>query len=208
MIGKKIDSGFRDWDLLEHELLLQAKIKIREYILELQDQQELITDRHNYMMSLDKQDGTRRYLNTFDLDEVLGGSIFDCLIQEQGINDFEPFALVEYKSWCKGHYGVLKPSQKKALVKLAKKANLPAFCVWSVDLEDGTYNWYVSCVYSTTGGIIEELEVMTDRQFYKWKMKMRGLENTVCHQYLKTLSDTLSRNSNNILERIKKEGLK
>lgn len=205
-MGKVIDSGYRDWDLLEHQLLLEARIKIREKILELKDSQDLITDRHNHMMNMDKQD-KRRYLNTFDIDEVFGAE-YDCLIQEQGIQDYEPYALIEYKSWCKGHFGKLSIHQKKALVKLAKKANLPAFCVWSVDLDDGTYNWYITCLYSTNNDIIEELQVMTDRQFYKWKMKLRNLDHLVCNAYLKSLSDTLSRNIDKTLENIKLEGMK
>jgi len=113
MIGKTIDTGFRDWDLLEHELLLQAKVNIRQHINELKAKQEEITNRHNHMMMIDTE---TRFLNTFDIDSLLTpmGVDFECLIQEQGINKFQPCGLCEYKIFSKDKKAKLSYAQKNS----------------------------------------------------------------------------------------------
>ena len=204
MIGKLFESGFRDWDLLEHELLLQAKVNIRQHINELKSQQDEITNRHNHMMQIDT---TPRFLNTFDIDALLTpqGVDFDCLIQEQGISQFEPFALNEYKIYVDStKRGFLSYGQKSALIELAKKSNLPAYCIWSHNNKDGSYTWFRLCLHHTNEQNIGKSGIMSDRQYYTWKMRLRKLHTEIDTVDLKSLSDTLVRNSDKILEDILK----
>lgn len=201
MIGKTIDSGFRDWDLLEHELLLQARVNIRQHINELREQQEEITNRHNHMMMIDT---TPRYLNTFDIDSLLTpmGVDFDCLIQEQGINKFQPCALCEYKIYSKTKAGKLSYGQKKAMVELCKVSNLPGFALWSHNNNDGSYTWFRLCIHHNRPEMVGKWTVMSDRQYYKWKMKIRNLHEYIDDQHLEALSDTMVRGNERILEEI------
>ena len=201
MIGKTIDSGFRDWDLLEHELLLQARVNIRQHINELREQQEEITNRHNHMMMIDT---TPRFLNTFDIDSLLTplGVDFDCLIQEQGINKFQPCALCEYKIYSKTKVGKLSYGQKKAMVELCKVSNLPGFCIWSYNNNDGSYTWFRLCIHHNRPEMVGKWMVMSDRQYYKWKMRIRNLHEQIDDQHLEALSDTMVRGHERILEEI------
>lgn len=202
MIGKTIDSGFRDFDLLEHELLLQARVNIRQHINELREQQEEITNRHNHMMMIDT---TPRFLNTFDIDSLLTpmGVDFDCLIQEQGVNKFQPCALCEYKIYSKTKVGKLSYGQKKAMVELCKVSNLPGFAIWSCNNNDGSYTWFRLCVHHTKPEMIGKWIAMSDRQYYKWKMRIRNLHEQMDDLHLEALSDTMVRGYDRVLEELK-----
>lgn len=207
MIGKTRDSGFRDYDLIYQQYMLAAAVKVKQIIEDMKEEDMMIVDRHNHMMDIDQQTPGRRYLNTFDFDEILGADFFDCLVQEQGINDFEPFALVEYKIWSKTKKAKLRGPQKKALIKMAKKASLPAYVIWSMKLDDGTYNWFAMCIYSPDNEEINKLWAMTDRQYYVWKMKMRRLKDLINPTYNERLSDSLHRNYEKFMDNIIKEGI-
>lgn len=202
MIGKLFDGGFRDFDLLEHELLLECKVRIRQHIQMLKEQQEEITNRHNHMMAIDT---VPRFLNTFDIDALLTpmGVDFECLIQEQGVSQFEPFALVEYKIYDEsGKRGILSYGQRSALIKLAKKSDLPAYAVWSHNNKDGSYTWFRLCLHHSNEQNIGKSGIMSDRQYYGWKMRMRKLYSEIDTEHLKSLSDTLVRNADKIMEDI------
>jgi hypothetical protein len=202
MIGKLFDSGFRDWDLLEHELLMTCKINIRQHINGLKVQQEEITNRHNHMIAIDT---TPRFLNTFDIDALLTpfGVDFDCLIQEQGISQFQPFALIEYKIYDDtGKRGILSYGQKSALIELSKKSDLPAYCIWSHNNRDGSYTWFRLCLHHSNVDNIGKYGIMSDRQYYKFKMRLRKLNEMIDDEHLLSLSDTLVRNADKIMKDI------
>jgi hypothetical protein len=202
MIGKLFDTGFRDFDLLEHELLLECKVRIRQHIQELKEKQEEITNRHNHMMKIDT---APRFLNTFDIDALLTpmGVDFECLIQEQGISQFQPFALIEYKIYDEtGKKGVLSYGQKSALIELAKKSDLPAYAIWSHNNNDGSYTWFRLCLHHSNEQNIGKSGIMSDRLYYNWKMRMRKLNEYIDNNHLKALSDTVVRNADKIMEDI------
>jgi hypothetical protein len=202
MIGKLFDSGFRDFDLLEHELLLECKVRIRQHIQELKEKQQEITNRHNHMMAIDT---TPRFLNTFDIDALLTpmGVDFECLIQEQGISQFQPFALIEYKIYDdSGKRGILTYGQKSALIELAKKSDLPAYAIWSHNNKDGSYTWFRLCLHHSNPVNIGKSGIMSDRQYYVFKMRLRKLYTEIDNEHLLALSDTTIRNADKIMEDI------
>lgn len=202
MIGKTIDTGFRDWDLLEHELLLQARVSIRQHVNELKEYQEEITNRHNHMMSIDT---TPRFLNTFDVDSLLTpmGVDFDCLIQEQGVNAFQPCALCEYKIYSNTKKGMLSYGQKNAMIELCKVSNLPGYVLWSHNNNDGSYTWFRLCIHHTNPEMVGKWMAMSDRQYYRWKMRLRKLNEQIDDKHVEALSDTMVRNNDKILEELK-----
>jgi len=90
-----------------------------------------------------------------------------------------------------------------ALIELCKVSNLPGYCIWSHNNNDGSYTWFRLCIHHSKPEMIGTYRVLSDRQYYVWKMKMRKLYEYLDEKHFETLSDTMVRGYEKMLEEIK-----
>lgn len=200
MIGKTYDSGYRDTNAILKQRLIEAQINV---ITNFADELNSIDDTvefHNKHLTMEPNYGGPRILNTFDLDDLMTKEAhgLQCPIQEQGLTNFEPFGLSEYKSYNdNGTIGNLNWVQKKVLHNFGRKSTLPTYCFWTYNNGDSptdnkfdsSYTWFGVILWHSDPNKIGKRAVLSDRAYVEFQLKLRQREDLIKDEYLSHLSD-------------------
>lgn len=217
MIGKIMDSGWRDWDYVAKSAMDDAEIQIDTYLVELRTRLMLqarnnvdaflysakrnnasVVEWHNHHLEYEADETKERWINTFDIDALIGsyGVTFDNLIQEQGRNNFVPSALIEYKSFDDNSKGNFSWAQNKALYELSKLCGLPGLVVWTINLYDDDDNCYGYCyayrvVWAKNSKFINQKGFWSEKTYIKNMCNLRGTPDEVKNKILKNKSNKI-----------------